>query len=325
MDGPMRTTPRPARGYALLLVLMVLALISVGITTLLASQQGSAQTTGSMIERRRVFYACDGIGRAATVLAQSYMSTAAPSTQGLIDFICSVGGGGCCATDTGSGCEPIPSATSTRLTVDPASAASALPHITPTGFKIVELDFIVDLKCYDLEPNHLEPNHLERYNLEHFALRRCIGHFGALDARPEPSASDHRIRGAALRPRGAAGGTGREVRSCGAVGNGASQAGDACGSAYGCGAGHGKARRSRVGRGTRLGSPKRADRATRRARARRRRRDDGVRLCDLDDAVHRRGWRRNGGLRGDRRRCGRRGPRRSHAGGRGHASRRGHG
>jgi hypothetical protein len=149
MGGRMRTNSRPARGYALLLVLMVLALISVGISTLLASQQGSAQTTGSMIERRRVFYACDGIGRAATVLAQSYMSTSAPSTQGLIDFICTAGGGGCCATTTDTStnptagtCEAVPGANKTRLEQDPAgSGPSALGLITPDGFKIAELDF----------------------------------------------------------------------------------------------------------------------------------------------------------------------------------------
>jgi L-ascorbate metabolism protein UlaG (beta-lactamase superfamily) len=145
----MRTSANTARGYALLLVLMVLALLSVGLATLLAFQEGSAATTGSLVERRRVFYACDGIGRAATVLAQSYMTTSAPSTQGLIDSICSVGGGGCCATTadtstspTAGTCEAVPAATRTRLTEDPAgNGPSALPLITPTGFKLTSLAF----------------------------------------------------------------------------------------------------------------------------------------------------------------------------------------
>jgi|GEM_PF-706994 len=144
----MQSTRSP-RGYALLLVLMVLALLSVGLGTLLSYQEGSAVMTGSMLERRRVFYACDGIGRAATVLAQSYMTTSAPSTQGLIDSICAVGGGGCCATtsdtsvsSTAGACEAVPNATRTRLTDDPAGVGpSALPLITPTGFKLTELAF----------------------------------------------------------------------------------------------------------------------------------------------------------------------------------------
>ena len=85
------------RGYALLIVMMVLALMSVGLGTLFYFLEASAATTGSMLERRRVFYACDGIGRAATALAQSYMATAVPSTPGLIQSVCAEGGGGCCA------------------------------------------------------------------------------------------------------------------------------------------------------------------------------------------------------------------------------------
>ena len=124
-----------SRGYALILVLMVLALLGVGLGTLLSFQEGSADTTGSLYERRRVFYACDGIGRAATVVAQDYITTGAPSTQGLIDAVCTVGGGGCCATTantssnpTAGACEAIPAANRTRLEVDPAgNGPTALP------------------------------------------------------------------------------------------------------------------------------------------------------------------------------------------------------
>jgi hypothetical protein len=141
MGAPMRNRPEPARGYALLLVLMVLALLSIGLGTLLSFQEGSAATTGSLLERRRVFYACDGIGRAATVLAQSYMTTSAPSTQGLIDSICTIGGGGCCATTPGgTSCNAVPTATETLLTATPGGQ-SALNLITPDGFFITDLDF----------------------------------------------------------------------------------------------------------------------------------------------------------------------------------------
>ncbi len=141
------STQRHHRGYALILVLMILALLSVGLGTLFVYQEGSANTTGSLLERRRVFYACDGIGRAATVLAQSYMTTAAPTTPGLITAVCTEGGGGCCATTTDTSgspiagvCETSAGARFTRLLSDPSGpGATALPLITPTGFKIAEL------------------------------------------------------------------------------------------------------------------------------------------------------------------------------------------
>ena len=146
---------RQHRGYALILVLLVLALLSVGLGTLFVYQEGSANTTGSLLERRRVFYACDGIGRAATVLAQNYLTTAAPTTPGMITAVCTEGGGGCCATSANTAvipnngtCETGATATSTRLTDAPAgSGASALPLITPTGFKIIELAMAAGSRC----------------------------------------------------------------------------------------------------------------------------------------------------------------------------------
>ena len=153
------STHRHNRGYALILVLMILALLSVGLGTLFVYQEGSANTTGSLLERRRVFYACDGIGRAATVLAQSYMTTAAPTTPGLIGAICTGGGGGCCATSTNTAgdpiagaCETTPTARFTRLISDPAGpGASALPLITPTGFKVAELAMSSEAKACVLD------------------------------------------------------------------------------------------------------------------------------------------------------------------------------
>ena len=135
----MRHQSLPARGYALVLVLMVLALLSVGIGTLFVFQESSAKTTGSLLERRRVFYACDGISRAATVLAQNYVLTAQPTTAGLIRDICTKGGNGCCAAVTAGGScnDTSPVANLTVLTAE--SPDSALPKIVPVGYRIMEL------------------------------------------------------------------------------------------------------------------------------------------------------------------------------------------
>ncbi len=134
------------RGYALMIVLMVLALMSVGLGTLFYFLEASAATTGSMLERRRVFYACDGIGRGTTVLAQSYMSESAPTTAGLIKSVCTAGGGGCCPSATGAvaDCDasnpPLASSTKTAFLVDPGleAATTAMPNLVPAGFKLKE-------------------------------------------------------------------------------------------------------------------------------------------------------------------------------------------
>lgn len=150
---------RRARGYALMIVLLVLALMSVGLSTLYYFLEASAETTGSMLERRRVFYACDGIGRAATVLAQSYMVTSAPTTPGLIDSVCTDAGGGCCVSPTGTpgDCDTAtpPTSEKTALMLNPAGAGpTALPKIVPAGFKIMNFsiastaaDCLVDATC----------------------------------------------------------------------------------------------------------------------------------------------------------------------------------
>ncbi len=139
------TSSKHSRGYALLIVMLVLALMSVGLGTLLYFLEASAQTTSSMLERRRVFYACDGIGRAATVLAQKYMTAAAPTTPSLIKSVCDEAGGGCCASATGAigdcdnGTPPASTSRKTAFNSDPNGAgASALPFIVPPGFKVKE-------------------------------------------------------------------------------------------------------------------------------------------------------------------------------------------
>ncbi len=135
------------RGYALVIVLMVLALLSVGLGTLFVVQESSGKITGNLIERRRVFYACDGISRAMTGLAQSYAQSAPPTTSGLITEICRRGGGGCCAAKAvGGSCAPDdPTAEVTVLTKsgddDDDGGGSALPNIVPPGFQIKDLEF----------------------------------------------------------------------------------------------------------------------------------------------------------------------------------------
>ena len=136
------------RGYALILVLMVLALLSIGLGTLFIYQESSARISGNLVERRRVFYACDGISRAATVLAQNYAQTAQPTTAGLINAVCDSGGGGCCATKSSTAANPTagtcdaasPLTQFTRLKSDPkGSGTTALPKIVPAGYKVMEL------------------------------------------------------------------------------------------------------------------------------------------------------------------------------------------
>ncbi len=140
----MKTTH--TRGYALILVLMVLALLSVGLGTLFVYQEGSANTTGSLLERRRVFYACDGIGRSATVLAQRYLTTATPTPKGLIDTVCEAASGGvagtdgCCAAKLGA-CSPDDDANEVKLLNDP------LKFITPAGFTIQDLTLRSGQSC----------------------------------------------------------------------------------------------------------------------------------------------------------------------------------
>ncbi|MDP2342183.1 MAG: hypothetical protein Q8O67_14600 [Deltaproteobacteria bacterium] len=148
------------RGYALMIVLLVLALMSVGLGTLFYFLEASAATTGSMLERRRVFYACDGIGRATTVLAQSYMVEGAPTTPGLIKSVCTAGGGGCCPSATGlvGDCDaavpPASTSTKTAFVASPSSGPTAMPRLVPSGFKLKEFRIeslaaacVTDVEC----------------------------------------------------------------------------------------------------------------------------------------------------------------------------------
>ena len=81
----MRRAPRkfPARsalshqgtgaGYSLLTVLMLLTLLGIAMGGLLFFITQAARTSGAMIERRRTFYACDGMSRQIMTLSQKFL------------------------------------------------------------------------------------------------------------------------------------------------------------------------------------------------------------------------------------------------------------
>jgi hypothetical protein len=82
------------RGYSLPFVIMILLLLSVALASLLFVLNTSARSTESMLGRRRLFYACDGIARIASTSAQNYFGqTQSPDATELRDFVCAQGGG----------------------------------------------------------------------------------------------------------------------------------------------------------------------------------------------------------------------------------------
>lgn len=82
------------RGYSLPFVIMILLLLSVALSSLLFVLNTSARSTESMLGRRRLFYACDGIARIASTSAQNYFGqTLTPNAADLRTFVCSQGGG----------------------------------------------------------------------------------------------------------------------------------------------------------------------------------------------------------------------------------------
>lgn len=92
-----------ARGYSLPFVIMILLLLSVTLASLLFVLNAGARSTESMLGRRKLFYACDGLSRIAAVSAQNYFATTAtPDSTGLRDFICTEGGN--CTGCTADGC-----------------------------------------------------------------------------------------------------------------------------------------------------------------------------------------------------------------------------
>ncbi|HEY1098864.1 MAG TPA: hypothetical protein VGF99_08040 [Myxococcota bacterium] len=90
---------RRHRGYSLPFVLLVLILLSIALASLLFVLLTGARSTESMVGRRRLFYACDGVSRIAAVSAQNYFGqTTTPTSEELRSFVCGEGGG--CSDDT---------------------------------------------------------------------------------------------------------------------------------------------------------------------------------------------------------------------------------
>ena len=82
------------RGYSLPFVMLILILLSISLASLLFVLTSGARSTESMLGRRRLFYACDGLSRIAAVSAQNYFTqTTAPTSEALRDFVCLEGGG----------------------------------------------------------------------------------------------------------------------------------------------------------------------------------------------------------------------------------------
>lgn len=86
--------PTTARGYALPFVILMLIILAVATATLLFVLTAGARSTESMVSRRKLFYACDGLGRVTALAAQDYLGTVAtPTPEGMLDFVCTTGGG----------------------------------------------------------------------------------------------------------------------------------------------------------------------------------------------------------------------------------------
>ncbi len=56
------------------MVMMLLGLLGIAVGGLMAAIVNGAQTSGNMIDRRRTFYACDGMGRQLAALGQAFLS-----------------------------------------------------------------------------------------------------------------------------------------------------------------------------------------------------------------------------------------------------------
>ena len=62
------------RAYSLLTVLLMLSLLGIAVSGLLFFITQSVHTSASMIERRRVFYACDGMSRQLITFTQAFLA-----------------------------------------------------------------------------------------------------------------------------------------------------------------------------------------------------------------------------------------------------------
>lgn len=122
-----------SRGYALVLVMTVLALLSIGLLAMLNHLTSSALTSAAVIEHRRLFYGCDGTARGMVQVAKAYLRTDVPTAEGLGNAICAEGGGGCTVNADGDFVledDPVPLLRPPGFTVSSLSARSMLASCT---------------------------------------------------------------------------------------------------------------------------------------------------------------------------------------------------
>ena len=99
------------RGYSLLMVLLMMGLLAVAVGGIFAIVLRGAQSSGAMIERRRTFYACDGMGRQLAALGQGFLS------RNIL--------------------EDVPESQMQ------AELRAFLPRITPSGFEALPTDLVI--------------------------------------------------------------------------------------------------------------------------------------------------------------------------------------
>jgi len=88
------------RGYSLPLVLLILTTLSLAIASLSVVVTASSKTTGLMLGRRTVLYACDGVVRGLSVKSRDYFaSTPTPDAASLRNHLCGSTAPSCSAID----------------------------------------------------------------------------------------------------------------------------------------------------------------------------------------------------------------------------------
>jgi hypothetical protein len=122
-----------SRGYALVLVMVVLALLSVGLGTMFNSLAATSQGSGALLSQRRLFYGCDGTARGLVLLARQHLRQGPSSSTALARALCAGGGGGCSVDDDGVmqlEADPLPLVRPAGVTVTGLEARALLPPCT---------------------------------------------------------------------------------------------------------------------------------------------------------------------------------------------------
>ena len=129
-----------ARGYALPLVLAILGVTATALAVLLTVISSSAQVSGDMIKRRKVFYACDGIQRSIVQLGNEYLRS-----------------------------DVSPTPAEMQSSVETAAGGVALPNITPPGFTVDS--FTVNFNTTDIRTGPLANGPFEGMNAQQTPVR----------------------------------------------------------------------------------------------------------------------------------------------------------